>query len=101
MINYQIMDESNLTTTGRYFPDYQKLMDGAETQEEKDYIKKVSEYPWNTFVFNMVTIVKQACGHYEIFQHPMNAYHNLDETLKLDIETAKTRKCTHCICNFK
>ena len=101
MINYQVMDESNLQPDGRYLPDYQKLMDAAQTQEEKAYIKKVSQSRHNTFVFNLVTVVKQSCGHYEIFQHPMNEHWPLEETLKLDMEVSKTRKCTICTCNFK
>jgi hypothetical protein len=96
--NYQYMVER---ADGRYLPDFEKLLENAHDDDEKDYILKTETFMAEhnlSFSFNLVNIVKQACGHYEIFQHPANAYHGLAEILTLDNEHASQR-CTTCVCN--
>lgn len=110
-INYQIMDESQRNSFGKYLPDFKKLIDGATCEEEATYINEVMDRfdEWLNrkgaesfagFAFNMVYITKQCCGHFEIFQSPCNEYYSLEDNLKLAEEHMRDR-CTKCICDFK
>lgn len=98
-MNYQIMGKDHKGKDGRYYPNYEELIKNAESAEEINYIKKVKELGVG-FIFNMVYITRQQCGHYEIFQIPVNDY-----TLAGRIEDGKAwaakRNCTACICNWQ
>jgi hypothetical protein len=97
-MNYQIMTEEQ-KQGDKYFPNYDELIKNATCEEEKQYLNEVSKSNI-PFAFNMVYVTKQACGHFEIFQTPQNEYYTLEEVTKRAEETAKTRKCTRCICNW-
>ena len=100
-INYQIASGQFLIESNNpEFPDYENLIRNASCDEEVDYIRTVQKANIK-FAFNMVYITRQACGHFEIFQTPQNDYYTLETILKTAEETAKTRKCTRCICNWK
>lgn len=68
-INYQTMDESQ-RVNGYYYPDYDKMMESAVTDAERQYIKELKRRNLG-FTFNGVIIVRrEKCGHYEILQTP-------------------------------
>lgn len=110
-INYQIMDETQKNGEGKYIPDFDKLLEGATCEEEADYIREVRERTerylsspgyesFAGFAFNMVYITRQSCGHFEMFQSPMNSFYTLDSILN-EAENHSKMKCTRCICNWK
>lgn len=106
--NYQVL--TNKTKDGRYIPDYDKLIENASCQEEIDYIKSVQERQalyaeknpsYLGFAFNFVYVMKQKCGHYEIFQHPgYGISYILDEIREHAEYHAADMKCTRCTCNW-
>lgn len=108
--NYQIMKESIKDERGEYYvPDYDLLRKNASCEEEIEYIndvenryKKYKEkhLPLGCFAFNMVYVMKQACGHYEIFQLHVNNDKEAIEWLDMASKEAETRKCTRCICKW-
>ena len=96
-INYQIMEKSN---DGNYYPDYEKLIAGATSKEEAEYIASVKEKAKKMkfgFAWNMVYVTRYTCGHYEIFQTPQNEHYPLAEVLRHAAEYVKTRQCSSCI----
>lgn len=101
-INYQILEKKNLA--GNYVPDYEAFIRDASCPEEEEYIRSVQRqneeyerkgYPdFSGFAFRFVFVVKNVCGHFEMYQDP---YVNGD--LARCLETAKTvagQKCTRC-----
>lgn len=99
MINYQIMTEEQ-KQNNEYYPDYEKLLQNATSEQEKEYIKDIQKQNIS-FAYNMIYITQLKCGHYEIFQTPCNVYYKLSENIKNAIEHANNNKCTRCICNFQ
>lgn len=101
--NYLIMDDTYKIGED-YFPGEKGikiLIEQAKDSEEIAYIESLEKRPWPlNFAFNMVYVMKQACGHYEIFQTPVHSEAEAEEWLDLMAEEAKTRKCTRCICNW-
>lgn len=105
-INYQIMGETQKNKRGKYVPDFEKLKQTAITEEERQYIaellrryEKCEERGiYLEFAYNMVYITKLKCGHYEIFQCPMNKYYSLEMNLSMAAEYAEKNRCTACIC---
>ena len=104
-IQYQIMTDENKNDEGKYVPSFDELFREAETGATKmkwaDCQKRMARRPleFQGFAFNLVVMVKQACGHYEIFQHPYNAeYENLEDILQDFAEEGQHRRCTRCIC---
>ena len=95
-INYQIM---KLGDTRDYYPNYDLMIANARTEEEREYIKEVKKRG-STFAYNMVYVTRQKCGHYEIFQAPVNDIWPLEKNLE-KAEEGIERYCTRCICNFK
>lgn len=102
--NYQIMNESNMKNN-KYFPDWDILRsqatDEAEVEkinEAEDFFKEAPEFAG--FAYNMVYIMKQACGHYEIFQTHVHSLKDAKEWLDMMAKESTTRKCTRCICNW-
>ena len=104
--NYQIMHTKN--EYGHYIPDMQSLKNNASCQEEIKYIEDV-EKTWEEysrtgherligFTYNMCYVMRQACGHFEIFQTHVSDESNAIEWLKIMEEDSKKRKCTKCIC---
>jgi hypothetical protein len=83
---------------GEYQVDFKTLLNQATCKEEKEYIKEIKTYiekkVKTTFPFKYQYIVKQSCGHYEIFQNPHL------ETIKPIVEQHSKNKCTSCICGF-
>lgn len=104
-IQYQIMTDENKNAEGKYIPSFDKLFQEAETGATKmewiDCQRRMARRPlkFQGFAFNLVVLVKQSCGHYEILQHPYNAeYENLEDILQDFAEEGQHRKCTRCIC---
>ena len=102
-IQYQIMTDKNKNAEGKYIPSFDKLFQEAETGATKmEWIecqRRMARRPFKFqgFTFNLVVLVKQACGHYEILQHPYHQeYDDLHEILT-DFAN-ENRKCTRCIC---
>lgn len=111
-INYQIMEESQRNRFGKYIPDYARLIGNASSKEEADHIRKIRDRdirylatPGNEkmagFVWNMVYVAKQKCGHYEMFQTPQNNYHPLNDILREAQEYAEKMDCSCCICGCR
>lgn len=107
-INYQIMEESQKNSQGKYIPDFEKLIAGATCEEETAYLKEVQERfdKWLSkpgcekyagFAFNMVYVTRQTCGHFEIFQTPCNEHYSLEDNLKEAETHAGSMKCSRCI----
>lgn len=97
-INYQVMTNEQMLD-GKYYPDYDKLLQNATDVEEKNYIKDVQKRNFK-FAYNMVYIAKQKCGHYEIFQTPCNEHYPLSSNLAIAKESSTHRMCTHCTCEI-
>lgn len=102
-IQYQIMTDENKNAEGKYVPSFDKLFREAETGATKmkwiECQRRMARRPFKFqgFAFNLVVMVKQNCGHYEILQHPYHPeYDDLHEILT-DFAN-KNRKCTRCIC---
>lgn len=98
-MNYQIMS-GDQKEEGKYYPDYDSLMNNASCETEREYISKVRERNFG-FAYNMVYVAKQKCGHFEIFQTPLNQWYTLEDNLRVGKEHTETMKCSHCISNFK
>ena len=109
-INYQIMEEYQKNGDGKYIPDFDQLIADATCEEEAAYIRDVKERTERYlstpgyesmagFAFNMVYVTRQRCGHFEMFQSPMNEHHPLEEVLEQAEEHTKM-DCTRCICNW-
>lgn len=102
-IQYQIMTEENKNAEGKYIPSFDKLFreapTGAMAMEWNDCQRRMAKRPFKFqgFAFNLVVLVKQKCGHYEILQHP---YHDeYDDLNKILTDFAEeNRRCTRCIC---
>lgn len=104
-IQYEIMTDDQLDN-GKYVPNFDKLIAEApnetianEWADCRDLIERTkdSDFPFGGFAFRMVCVVKQACGHYEIFQHPYHPQYD-DITEVLTDFAEENRKCTMCIC---
>lgn len=102
-INYQLISESRHDEKG-YHADYDSLLADAETESEKEYIRKVIQTREKVrkdegYTYNLIYITKQACGHYELFQHPCSKKHYpLKDVLEYAVQEAHTRSCTGCVC---
>jgi len=96
-INYQILIDEMRDADGWYTPDYRELISGASSREEVKYIKKVKSRG-TRFHFNLIYITKQKCGHYEIFQVPMESAIMVKSILREAEIEARNRMCTSCIC---
>lgn len=95
-VNYQIMDKDQ-KVHGSYHPNYQMLIDNAKSEGERKYIEAIQKRDI-IFAFNMVYVTQQKCGHYEVFQTPMNEHFELDKKLRYIEDEVKVRNCTNCIC---
>ena len=71
------------------------------SEAERAYIEQNADRLAKTeWAYNMIYLMKQACGHYEIYQtHVSNEKEALD-WLDLMAEEAKHRKCTRCTCGW-
>lgn len=101
-VNYQIMNEVNKNSIGRYVPNYVGLIQNASCDEEVEYIKEIEkrvDYRGNPvdFAFRMVYIVKNSCGHFEMFQTSEIEYSDLQNILAEIEKEADERKCSSCI----
>lgn len=106
-INYQVMDESQKNAYGHYIPDFEKLIEGATCEDEASYINDVKERiqkymsdpglaEYAGFSYRMVYVIKQKCGHFEMFQTSCESY-SVEEILRLAENTANKMECTKCI----
>lgn len=106
---------------GKHYPDYDQMIANSHDEDERNYLIETKEMheKWKAkgfddgFAFGIVYTRKMACGHYELFQHPIYRQHNAEpteddilESLQSLIEeireTKKDRmKCTRCICGFQ
>ena len=77
------------------------LKERTYNEAERAFIEKQAEhlekFKW---VYNMIYLMKQACGHYEIFQTHVNSEKEALEWLDLMAKEAETRKCTRCTCGW-
>ena len=96
-LNYQIMNESQKTERG-YLPNYDELIANSSCEEEANKWKEVQSRNF-TFAFRGVYATKQACGHWEIFQHPISDVRTIEEMIEF-AESHADRKCTRCICGW-
>lgn len=98
------MGENQKNDYGKYIPDFEKLINEATCEEELLYIRSVKEsfenYNEKGFSHNMIYITRQKCGHFEIFQAPLNEYYTIEENLKRAEKHALESKCTKCICGW-
>lgn len=97
---------------GKYRPNYTELIRNATDEDEREYLRKVREHQNDGFAFGIIYTAKQACGHYEIFQHPIYHEHGKEPTesdilnsLKdvidsIEEQKSRGRKCTRCICGW-
>lgn len=106
---------------GKHFPDYDQMIANARDEDERNYLigikKRNAEwaakgYPDEGFAFGIIYTSKMACGHYEIFQHPIyckwgddptdnDILESIADVVATIKETKKDHmKCTRCICNF-
>lgn len=101
-INYQILEKKN--STGHYIPDFEAFISDASCPEEEEYIRSVQHqfdeyerkgYPeFAGFAFEFVFVVRNSCGHYEMYQNPyMDG--DLAGCLKM-AEIIAGDKCTKC-----
>ena len=97
MLNYQIM--VNTDNNGKYLPDYDELIKNASCIEEAEKWQEAKSRG-TSFAFNMVVCLKQTCGHWEIFQSPVNEYHRLTDELQMLVDHSRESKCTRCICGW-
>ena len=105
---------------GKCYPDYNLMIANAYEEDERNYLLEVKRQheEWEQkgvgfdgFPFGIVYTSRQACGHYELFQHPIYREYGKEPTEKnirdsikdvLDtIEHSKARKCTSCICGWR
>jgi len=97
--NYLIMTEDN-KQNGKYYPGssgYAALKKMFTTLEELKYIEQIEKRNFG-FAYNMIYIMRQACGHYEVFQtHVANRCEAVAWLKQMEIESL-TRKCTKCTC---
>ena len=84
---------------GRYLPNYDELIASASCEDE---IKKWTEAKERNFkpTWNMITCMKNTCGHWEIFQSPVNEHHPLAQEVRELYEHSQHSKCTRCICGW-
>lgn len=103
--NYQIMKEKS--ENGNYIPNMEELKNNASCQEEIEYLNSVEAY-WKEyaetgypeligFTFNMCYVMRQACGHFEIFQVNVQSEEEAINWLRLMENESATRKCTRCL----
>lgn len=96
---YIIMTEDNYYN-GRYYPcssGYAVLKKMSRTPEELKYIEQVEKENIG-FAYNMIYIMQQSCGHYEVFQtHVTSKIEAIAWLKQMKIESSK-RRCTRCTC---
>ena len=77
------------------------LKERTYNEAERAFIEKQADrletFGW---AYNMVYLMKQACGHYELFQTHVNSEKEAMEWLDLMTKEAEARKCTRCICGW-
>ena len=77
------------------------LKERTYNEAERAFIEKQDErlekFEW---AYNMIYLMKQACGHYELFQTHVNSEKEALEWLDLMAKEAETRKCTRCTCSW-
>ena len=98
---------------GLHYPDYDELIRNASCEEERKCIIEAKESPVRSgFVFGLIYTAKMACGHYELFQHPVyrnygeepteeSTLESIDSMLTIIRQTKREgMKCTRCICHL-
>ena len=102
---YCILSENDKNSDGKYKLSneaFDVLVKKSESQEAKDYLFANRERLLNrNWAFNLIYLMQQACGHYEIFQSFIRNEHEALAWLDKMAGGAQTRKCTACICNIK
>ena len=106
---------------GKCYPDYSLMIANAYDEDERNYLLEVKRRheeweqmgykDFDGFAFGLIYTNRQACGHYEIFQHPIYRMHgkeptesdirkSIESVLEI-IEASKNRKCTSCTCGWR
>ena len=101
---YFIMDDSFRNDRDDYILGKQGvniLKERTCNEAERSYIEQNAEcfekFEW---AYNMVYLMKQACGHYELFQTHVNSEKEALEWLELMAKESENLKCTRCICGW-
>lgn len=111
------------SSNGRHYVNYNELIRNARDEDERKYLEECrdreDEYVakgydvFSGFAFGIVYTAKMACGHYELFQHPIyrdygkepteeNILDSIEDVLKtIRFNKKENRKCTSCICNWR
>ena len=113
------------SANGKYYPNYDEMIRNSCDEDERKYLEDIKQrnaerkakgYKHDLiegFAFGLIYTQKMACGHYEIFQHPIYRDFMKEPTEDdiLDslehmiccIRQAKRDKmeCTRCTCNLE
>lgn len=109
------------SSDGKHYVNYNELIRNARDDDERKYLEECrdreAEYAakgcsdMSGFAFGIVYTAKMACGHYELFQHPIYrdfmrepTQDDILDSLQDVINTVREssyRKCTRCICNWR
>ncbi len=103
-INYQILEKKN--RAGRYIPDYDAFIRDATCDEEAECIRhmqqrdKQDELIGNPeeagFLYRFVFVVRNACGHYSMYQRPYFGENDIPRCIS-DAEFIAALDCQRCM----
>ena len=108
---------------GKHYANFDELIRNARDDEEREYLIDIKkrEEEWKAkgyngllseFAFGLIYTTKMACGHYEIFQHPIyrdygkepteeDVMESIEHMIRTVRETKRDHmKCTRCTCNW-
>lgn len=102
---YCILSAEHKSEDGKYpfsDEDFDTLFQAADSKEAKEYLISNKQRLLNRkWAYNLIYLMKQACGHYEVFQSFVRNEHDALLWLERMSFEAQTRKCTSCICNIE
>ena len=101
---------------GKHYPNYDELIKNARDDEERDYLIKTKKQheEWKAkgyssfdgFAFGLIYTAKMACGHYELFQHPIYREYgkeptedNIMESIEDVFQIVRSTRADHMECS--